>query len=185
MSLLRPFLSSAIALALPLAAAQAQNGEAMAAAPVAGTIMGAGGHMAAGNIHVVGAMGAQRIHFTGAFKTEGGKDLHAILSTDMMAGEGAVDLGAVKAAGEQYVQVPATVDVTKFAELLIYDRKSKTVVASTPVPGGMHHDGMMGKHDGMMGKDDKMGKHDGMMGGMKDTSMAMPMKKDSSMSKPN
>ncbi|MEO8202045.1 MAG: DM13 domain-containing protein [Gemmatimonadota bacterium] len=164
MPVLRPLVCTLLVAALPVALQAQSTRMAMDATP--GMIMGASGHMATGNIHVVGAMGSQRIHFTSEFKTDGGSDLHAVLSTDMMAGNGSVDLGSVRGSGEQYVTVPAAVDVSRFSQLLIYDRKSKSAVASAPVPGGMM------QHDGMMNDDGTMKKDDGMM--KKDTSMARP-----------
>jgi hypothetical protein len=135
--------------------------------PAAGTIHGTGSHMAAGTIHVVGAMPTQQIHFTSEFKTDVTEDLHAVLSSDMMAGSGSVDLGKVTQ-GDQLIAVPKTADARHFAQLLLVDGKSKRVVAATTIPGGM-----MDKKDGTMKS-----------GMAKDTAMAMPMKKDSAMSKP-
>lgn len=152
---------------LPVLSLQAQYGDSTMKKPMthdmpaAGMIHGTGSHMAAGTIHVVGAMPTQQIHFTSEFKTDVTGDLHAVLSSDMMAGSGSVDLGKV-AQGDQLVAVPKTADARHFAHLLLVDSKSKMVVAATTIPGGM-----MDKKDGMM----------------KDT-MAMPMKKDSAMSKP-
>lgn len=148
--------------ALPATALQAQYTDSMKKPmsnemPAAGMIHGSGSHMAAGTIHIVGSMPTQKIHFTSEFKTDASSDVHAVLSTDMMAGAGSVDLGEVKN-GEQLVTVPKTADAHDFAHLLIVNSKTRMVVASTMVPGG--------KMDGMMDK----------TGGMK---------KDSTMSKPN
>ncbi len=147
--------------ALPAAALQAQSTDSsmkkpmMHDMPAAGMIHGSGSHMAAGTIHIVGAMPTQKIHFTSEFKTDASSDVHAVLSNDMMAGAGSVDLGEVKN-GDQLIAVPQTADAHHFSHLLILNNKTRMVVASTMIPGG--------KMDGMMSKDG--------------------MKKDSTMSKP-
>lgn len=100
-----------------------------------GAIHGAGRMMARGTIHVVGEkMGAQKIHFTSDFKVDPSSNLHAVLSSDMMAGAGSADIGAIKSAGDQLVDVPGNVDVAKFVNLLVYDTRTKTVVASAVLP---------------------------------------------------
>ncbi|HWA16411.1 MAG TPA: hypothetical protein VG817_08255 [Gemmatimonadales bacterium] len=106
-----------------------------AAAQQPGKIQGAGGRPGAGEIHVVGqTVGAQKIHFTSEFKVEPSKALHAVLSPNLMAGDGTADLGPISSEGEQLIDVPAHVDVSAFAVLLVYDTGSGMVVASTPLP---------------------------------------------------
>ena len=139
--------------ALPAAALQAQYTDSSMKKPMtndmpaAGTIHGSGSHIAAGTIHIVGARPTQKIHFTSEFRTDASSDVHAVLSTDMTAGTGSVDLGEVKN-GEQLVMVPQTADAHDFAHLLIVNSKTRLVVASTMVPGGKR-DGMMGNEGGM------------------------------------
>jgi hypothetical protein len=103
-----------------------------------GMIHGAGTMMATGTIHVVGEkMGAQKIHFTSDFKVDPSSSLHAVLSSDMMAGKGSADIGAIKSAGDQLVDVPKNVDVGAFTNLLVYDTKTRMVVASAMLPNKM------------------------------------------------
>jgi hypothetical protein len=142
-------LSSALAIA-PVAPLQAQYGDSasrtpmMHDAPAAGMIHGADTHTATGTIHVVGAMPTQQIHFTSDFKTDATSELRAVLSSDMMAGAGSVDLGPV-VQGDQLVAVPGSADARTFAHLLVVDSRSKTVVAATRIPGGT-----MDRKDAMM-----------------------------------
>lgn len=100
-----------------------------------GSIHGAGTMMASGTIHVVGdKMGSQKIHFTSDFKVDPSSSLHAVLSSDMMAGKGSADIGAIKSAGDQLMDVPKNVDVGAFTNLLVYDTKTGMVVASAVLP---------------------------------------------------
>lgn len=100
-----------------------------------GTIQGVGGHSGAGTIHVVGqTKGAQKIHFTSEFAVGSSKTLHAVLSSNLMAGDGTADLGPIASKGDQLIDVPATVDVGDYATLLVYDTANKTVIASTVLP---------------------------------------------------
>jgi hypothetical protein len=123
---LASLLISLAVLSTPVAAQQAAE---------AGTIQGVGGRHGAGTIHVVGqTMGAQKIHFTSEFKVGPSAGLHAVLSNNLMAGDGTADLGPIKSEGDQLIDVPANVDVGAFATLLVYDTGSKTVVASTVLP---------------------------------------------------
>jgi hypothetical protein len=125
------FVLTLAAASAPVAAQQA--GGAMRTEP--GTIQGVGGRAAAGVIHVVGnTMGSQKIHFTSEFKVDASTTLHAVLSSDLMAGGGSADLGPIASAGDQLISVPANVDVAAFATLLVYDSGTRTVVAATILP---------------------------------------------------
>lgn len=124
--------------ALPLMAQQrdtTMKQPTMQAMPAPGMIHGSGSRSASGTIHIVGNMkGSQKIHFTSDFKVDPSTNLHAVLSSDMMAGMGSADIGPIKSAGDQLIDVPANVDVAGFATLLVYDTKYKMVVASTALP---------------------------------------------------
>lgn len=130
-----PIRSHAAALALLLAASPLLAQQ--AATPAAGTITGVGGRPGAGEIHVVGrTVGAQQIHFTSEFKVAPSATLRAVLSQDLTVGSGSVDIGAIASEGDQLIGVPKQVDVSAYTLLLVYDTKTKTVVASTMLPGG-------------------------------------------------
>jgi hypothetical protein len=131
---MRPSGSVALVLAL-LAAGSPLHAQESSRAVAPGTIHGAAGRSGAGEIHVVGqTRGSQQIHFTDAFKVEPSSSLHAVLSTGMTVDQGAADLGAIASAGDQLIAVPPTVDVGAYAVLLVYDTRSKTVVASAILP---------------------------------------------------
>jgi hypothetical protein len=100
-----------------------------------GTIQGMDGRAGTGVIHLVGnSTGTQKIHFTSEFRVDSSSSLHAVLSTDLTAGASSADLGPIASAGDQLIDVPASVDVAAFATLLVYDSRSRTVVAATILP---------------------------------------------------
>lgn len=125
----------ALALLLGTAPLHAQGPSNPTGARTPGVIRGAGSRTGAGEIHVVGkAMGSQQIHFTEAFKVDDSSNLRAMLSTDMTVGKGSADIGAIASSGDQLIAVPKDVDVSAYALLLVYDTKTKTVLASAILP---------------------------------------------------
>lgn len=103
---------------------------AMAAVSEPGMLHGAGGHKAAGSIHILTKAGRHKVHFTSDFKAESAADVHVVLSTEARPVSGSVTLAQLdRLAGEQLIDVPANVDPSRYSHLLLWSKKTRALLA--------------------------------------------------------
>jgi hypothetical protein len=104
--------------------------------------MGAGAHKAAGNYTIEEKNGKQQITLTQDFSVEPAGDIWLVLANGDAPDAGSVYVAKLKSAkGTQSYSVPKGTDLSKFSRLLVWSKKSKSLLASTDLTAG----GMMMK----------------------------------------
>jgi len=104
--------------------------------------MGAGQHKAAGDYTIEEKNGKQQITLTQDFAVEPAGDTWLVLANGDAPDAGSVYVAKLKSPkGNQSYTIPKGTDLSKFTKLLIWSKKSKSLLASTDLTAG----GMMMK----------------------------------------
>jgi hypothetical protein len=102
--------------------------------------MGAGEHKAAGDYAIDEKNGKQQITLTPDFAVETAGDTWLVLATGDAPDAGSVYLAKNPKAGQSYT-LPKGTDLSKYTKLLVWSKKSKSLLASADLTAG----GMMMK----------------------------------------
>ena len=104
--------------------------------------MGAGEHKAAGDYTIEDKNGRQQITLTKDFAVERAGDTWLVLANGDAPDVGSVYVAKLKSPkGSQAYTIPKGTDLSKFTKLLVWSKKSKSLLASTDLSAG----GMMMK----------------------------------------
>lgn len=101
--------------------------------------MGAGGHKAAGDYEITEANGRQQIKLTSDFGVENAPDLYLVLATSETPDARSVYVAKLKSAtGSQSYDVPKGTELSKYTKLLVWSKKSNTLIASADLASSGH-----------------------------------------------
>jgi hypothetical protein len=101
--------------------------------------MSAEGHKAAGDYEVVETKGKQQIKLTPDFSVDQAPDTYLVLATSDQPDDHAVYLGKLKnPKGSQTFDVPKGTDLSKFSKLLVWSKKSGTLLGSADLAASGH-----------------------------------------------
>lgn len=120
-------------------------------APAEGMFAGAGGHKAAGTVHLLGSGTKRQLHFTPDFKVDKGPDVYVALtdSTRRVTDKSLVVGKLSKTSGEQLYDLPAGADLGGYTHVVLWSKKNRASLGEAPLGTGAM-DGMMKDESGMM-----------------------------------
>jgi Electron transfer DM13 len=99
--------------------------------------MGAGEHKAAGDYTIEEKNGKQQITLTADFAVEPAGDTWLVLANGDAPDAGSVYVAKLKSPkGAQAYTIPKGTDLSKYAKLLVWSKKSKSLLASTDLSAG-------------------------------------------------
>jgi len=101
--------------------------------------MGAASHKVAGDYEIVENKGKQQIKLTSDFSVDQAPDTYLVLATSDQPDDKAVYLGKLKnPKGSQTFDVPKGTDLSKFSKLLVWSKKSGTLLGSADLAASGH-----------------------------------------------
>jgi hypothetical protein len=101
--------------------------------------MGAAGHRAAGDYEIVRVKGTRQIKLTPDFAVDEGSDLYLVLASSTTPDAQSLYLGKLKSAkGSQSYDIPKGTDLSQYTRLLVWSRKSNSLVASAELSASGH-----------------------------------------------
>lgn len=101
--------------------------------------MGAAGHKAAGDYEIAEVNGKQQIKLTPDFGVESAPDLYLVLATSNTPDARSVYVAKLKSArGSQSYDIPGGTDLSKYTKLLVWSKKSNTLIASADLASSGH-----------------------------------------------
>jgi hypothetical protein len=109
------------------------------------------GHTSAGMISISGSGKDRKIDFSDTFVVDKVADVEVVLANGMNGKDG-VSLGKLKyTTGAQSYKIPESVNLASYTTVLLWVKKSGSLVASASLPSDMNHGATMAK-DTMMKK---------------------------------